>query len=144
MFQKDYILRMVEMIGELIAMILGLIKKGDLEQAEKILERGYMDFLRKDAAFFHSLSNEKLTTGLIKEHHYQHGHLSVLAELFFAEGELCENQGKPERASKCYEKSLVLLEFLEKEDRTWSEKREERISVIRKKVAALNANKKLS
>jgi len=144
MFQKDYILRMVEMIGEFIAMILGLLKRGDLEQAERVLERGYMDFLRQDAVFFHSLSNEKLTTGLIEEHHYQHGHLSVLAELFFAEGELCDAQKKLDRAKKCYEKSLVLLEFLEKEDRTWSEKREERISVIRKKIAALNTNKRLS
>ncbi|MCX6229011.1 MAG: hypothetical protein NTV75_07550 [Bacteroidia bacterium] len=144
MFQKDYILRMVEMIGEFIAVILGLLKRGDLEQAERILERGYMDFLRQDAAFFHSLSDEKLTIGLIEEHHYQHGHLSVLAELFFAEGELCDAQGKLNRAGKCYEKSLVLLEFLEKEDRTWSEKREERITVIRKKIAALNTNKRLS
>lgn len=144
MFQKDYILRMVEMIGELIAMILGLLKSGDLEQAERVLERGYMDFLRQDAAFFHSLSNENLTTGLIEEHHYQHGHLSVLAELFFAEGEICNAQGEVDRASKCYEKSLVLLEFLEKEDRTWSEKREERIAVIRNKMAAFNANKRLS
>jgi len=135
---------MVEMIGEFIAMILGLLKRGDLEQAERVLERGYMDFLRQDAVFFHSLSNEKLTTGLIEEHHYQHGHLSVLAELFFAEGELWHAQKKLDRAKKCYEKSLVLLEFLEKEDRTWSEKREERISVIRKKIAALNTNKRLS
>jgi hypothetical protein len=33
MYQKDYILRMIEMLGEMIAGILGLIKKGEFEQA---------------------------------------------------------------------------------------------------------------
>ena len=49
------------MIGELIAAILGLIKKGDLEQAEKMMERGYMEMLRRDAAFFQIIPKEKLT-----------------------------------------------------------------------------------
>lgn len=137
MFQKDYILRMVEMIGDLIAAMLGLIKKGDLEQAEKLLERGYIELLRHDAAFFQAIPTDKLTGTLIEEHNYENGHLAVLSELFFAEATLNEAQHKLPYALTCYEKSLKLLEFLEDEDKTWSAKREERITLLQTKIAEL-------
>jgi hypothetical protein len=60
MYQKDYILRMVEMIGDLIAAFLGLLKKGDPDQAEKIIERGYVELLRNDAFFFYSFQKNFL------------------------------------------------------------------------------------
>ena len=142
MFQKDYILRMIEMIGDLIAALLGLIKKGDLEQAEKILERGYIELLRREASFFQSIPKEKLTTTLLTEHNYENGHLAVLAELFFAEATLSEAQKKLQYSLICYEKSLTLLEFLEQEDKTWSAKREERIDQIKIKLEELQSGKK--
>ncbi len=137
MFQKDYILRMIEMIGDLIATLLGLIKKGDLKQAEKILERGYIELLRKEAAFFQVIPKDQLTTLLIEEHNYEHGHLEILAELFFAEATLSEAQQKLAYSLICYEKSLILLEFLETEDKTWSAKREERITMLKTKISQL-------
>ena len=125
------------MIGDLIAAMLGLIKKGDLEQAEKLLERGYMELLRRDAAFFQVIPKEQLTAKLIGEHHYENGHLTVLAELFFAEATLSEAQQKLPYSLTCYEKSLILLEFLEKEDKTWSAKREERTGLLKAKISEL-------
>jgi len=135
MYQKDYILRMVEMIGDLIAALLGLIKKGDLEQAEKILERGYYELLRRDASFFQLIPKDQLTDKLLGEHHYTNGHLEVLSELFYAEATLSEAQNKLNNSRIYYEKSLVLLEFLEKEDKTWSAKREDRIKLLNEKIA---------
>ncbi len=138
MFQKDYILRMVEMIGDLIAALLGLIKKGDLEQAEKILERGYYELLRRDASFFQLIPKEQLTDKLLEDHHYTNGHLEVLSELFFAEATLSEAQKKLNNSLICYEKALVLLEFLEEEDKTWSAKREERKNLLMERIAVLS------
>ena len=114
---------------------LGLIKKGDLEQAEKILERGYIELLRRDAAFFQAIPKNKLTSTLIGEHNFENGHLAVLAELFFAEATLCEAQQKPSYALINYEKALILLEFLEEEDKTWSAKRDERITLLKTKIS---------
>jgi len=135
MFQKDYILRMIEMIGDLIAALLGLIKKGDFEQAEKMIERGYLEILRRDASFFKLIPKEQLTDKLLGDHHYTNGHLEVLSELFFAEATLNEAQNKLNNSLICYEKSLTLLEFLEKEDKTWSAKREDRIKLLHEKIA---------
>jgi hypothetical protein len=46
MYQKDYILRMIEMLGDLIAGILGLIKKGEFEKAADKLENLYLGMLK--------------------------------------------------------------------------------------------------
>ena len=144
MFQKDYILRMVEMIGDLIAALLGLIKKGDLEQAEKILERGYYELLRRDASYFQLIPKEQLTDKLLSDHDYTNGHLLVLSELFYAEATLSEAQNRSRNALTCYEKSLTLLEFLEQEDKTWSAKRDERKILLKERIAALSETKTLN
>lgn len=141
MYQKDYILRMIEMMGDLIAAILGLIKKGDHEQAEKLIERGYYELLRRDASYFQLIPKEQLTDKLLSDHDYTNGHLAVLAELFFAEATLSEAQNKLNHSLACYEKSLVLLEFLEQDDKTWSAKREERKNLLKERIATLSANK---
>jgi len=144
MFQKDYILRMIEMIGDLIAALLGLIKKGDFEQAEKIIERGYIELLRRDASFFQLIPKEQLTDKLLGDHHYTNGHLEVLSELFFAEATLSEAQNKLNNSLICYEKSLTLLEFLEQEDKTWSAKRDERKRLLNERITVLSGKESSS
>jgi len=132
---------MIEMMGDLIAAILGLIKKGDHEQAEKMIERGYYELLRRDASYFQLIPKEQLTDKLLSDHDYTNGHLAVLAELFFAEATLNEAQNKLNRSRTNYEKSLVLLEFLEQDDKTWSAKREDRKSLLKEKIAMLSERK---
>jgi len=134
MYQKDYILRMIEMIGDLIGAIIGLLKKGDPDQAEKILERSYYEFLRRDASFFQLIPKDQLTNRLLVEHNYTNGHLAVLAELFYAEAMVNEAQKRAENGKLYYEKALLLLEFLEQEDKTWSAQREDRMNLIREKI----------
>ena len=55
MYQQDYILRMIEKIGILINGILGLIKKGDFQEASLSIDDAYQDVLKEDAAFFNSI-----------------------------------------------------------------------------------------
>jgi len=141
MFQKDYILRMIEMIGDLIAAILGLIKRGDLEQAEKMIEMGYYELLRREASFFQLIPKEHLTDKLLGDHHYTNGHLTVLAELFYAEAMVSKAYDKRDNSRVCFEKSLLLLEFLEQADKTYSEKRIERMNQIKEQLAELSKPK---
>jgi hypothetical protein len=81
MYQKDYILRMIEMLGDLIAGILGLIKKGEFEKAKEKLENLYYGMLKEDSAFFRDIPENELTDRLLYQHNYNNGHLEVLAEL---------------------------------------------------------------
>ena len=138
MYQKDFILRMIEMIGELIALILGFIKKGDLQQASQAIENAYRDFLKEDASLFRNINKEKLTDELLQKHNYTNGHLRILSELFFAEAELQLAKGNTENSIAYYEKSLILLEFVERESKNFSLELQSKISMIEGKIAKLN------
>jgi len=111
MYQKDFILRMIEMMAELVAGILGLIRKKDFEKASQTLENAYSDFLKEDAAFFRNIRKEQLIEKLLKEHNYINGHLEILAELFYAEAELLLAQNKGYESKEFFEKASYITSF---------------------------------
>lgn len=128
---------MIEMISKLIAGILGLIKKGELDPASQAIEQAYLDFLKEDASFFRSIPKEDLTQKLLYKHNYTNGHLEVLSELFYAQAELFYAKGKTAESLEFYEKSLILFEFIVNENKTYSDEKFSRISLIKEKIREL-------
>jgi hypothetical protein len=137
MYQRDYILRMIQMLAELIAGILGLIKKGDLQKASQTLDNAYFDFLKQDASILQSIPKEDLTTKLLTEHNYTNGHLEILSELFYAQAELFHAQGKQKDSLDFYEKTLILLDFVSKESKSFSLQKQEKRLVLQNRIAQL-------
>lgn len=137
MYQKDYILRMIEMLGEMIAGILGLIKKGEFEKAGEKLENIYYKLLKEDSAFFSNIPENKLTDKLLKDHNYTNGHLEVLAELFNVEAELCLAQGNKAGSLGYSRKSLILFEFIDKEYKTYSQERTGKMEAVGERIKNL-------
>jgi len=141
MYQKDYILRMIEMLGDMLAAIFGLVRKGDFEQATEKLERIYYDILKEDASFFKTISKEELTHNLLEEHNYTNGHLEILAELFNAEAELAAAKGNSQECLEYSEKSLLLFEFIDRKQKTLSLDRLDKMTAIRERINSLkNSN----
>jgi hypothetical protein len=138
MYQKDYILRMIAMIMQFIGELLGLIRKGDLQKASEILEKGYRRFLMEDATFFRNIPEEKLTRTLLQEHNYTSGHLEVLAELFNAEAELDLAQGDKKMSLEFSRKAITLFEFVDNEQKTYSAERLDKMDAIRKRIVELS------
>lgn len=134
MYQKDYVLRMIEMIGELIAQILGFLNKKNTKKASQILENAYRDFLKEDASFFRSIPKEKLTNSLLQEHNYTDEHLQILAELFYAEAEIQNAKEQKALANEYYEKSLILFRFVAENSTNFSIRLEQRINLLEKKL----------
>jgi tetratricopeptide (TPR) repeat protein len=139
MYQKDFILRMIEMLGELVAGILGLIRKGEFPKASQALENAYYEYLKEDASFFRRIPKEKLTEALIGEHNYTNGHLEILAELFNTEAELLYAKGNQHESIEFYEKALLLFEFIEKESETYSAEKKVKMSFIKNRIEELKA-----
>ena len=137
MYQKDYILRMIEMLGDLIAAILGLIKKGDYNQASERLGNIYYDMLKEDASFFRAIPKEELTRKLLKDHNYTNGHFEILAELFNAEAELDLAQGNRAGSLEYFRKSLILFEFIDAEQNTYTQERINKMAAIRGRIEEL-------
>jgi hypothetical protein len=137
MYQKDYILRMIEMLGDLIAGILGLVKKGELEKASGKLEALYGQLLMEDSSFFLKIPDNELTDTLIRQHNYTNGHLEVLAELFNAEAELCLARGDKNGTLRHSLRSLRLFEFIDTEYKTYYQDRIDKMETIRQRIRNL-------
>lgn len=138
MYNRDYILRMLEMLADLIVGILGMLKKGRFEEAERAVQNAYYDFLKQDAAIFRTIPMKKLTSELLNRHNYSHGHLEILSELFFAEAEINYYMDKFPASLEYYEKSLVLLDFVIQRTETFSIEKQERITYLRDKINELS------
>jgi hypothetical protein len=52
LYQRDFILRILEQIAELVAGILGLIKKGDFQKAKEKINETYSEHLKEEAGYF--------------------------------------------------------------------------------------------
>ncbi len=137
MYQKDFILKMIEMLADLVAGILRLIRKGDFEQASVKLENAYYDYLKQDASYFTGIPITSLTDKLLGKHNYTNGHLEILAGLFYAQAELDKAKGNIKGSLEFYEKSLVLYDFVFKRSETYSLEMESKIDTIRDQIVHL-------
>jgi hypothetical protein len=125
------------MIGDLIAAILGLIRKGEYKQAYDRLSDIYYNVLREDASFFRTIPESDLTNKLLQDHNYTNGHLEILAELFNAEAELCLAMENQKDSMEYSRKSLILFEFIDSEQKTYSLERINKMETIRKRIELL-------
>jgi hypothetical protein len=135
MYQRDYILRMIEMLAQVIAAILKLIKTGDLRQASQRLQSAYGMAFQHEALKLKTLPEEGLVDTLLQEYLYTNGHLEMLAELFYADAELLLAENKISESMSFYRKSLALFEYIEKEYRSYSQERQDKMQAIREKLA---------
>jgi hypothetical protein len=142
MYQKDFILRMIEMFGELLAGIMRLIKKGDYPRASDQIEKVYHDMLREDSSYFIKIPREELTHELLENHNYTNGHLEILAGLFNAEAELSFATGDLINCIEFSEKALILFEFIDSEQKTYSLERVNIIESIRKRIETVHQSAK--
>lgn len=134
MYKKDFIMRMIEMLAELIAGILGLLKEGKIEEASEKLDNAYTDLLKEDATFFKNIDIDKLTSTLLDEHNYTNDHLEILSELFYTEGKIHETQENFTQAHHFYKKALRLYEHVVNHSSTFSFTQQNKLNTLKKIV----------
>lgn len=140
MYQKDYILRLIEEMTKFLAVVFGLMKKGEYQEASEHLEKTYYELLKQDAAYFRKIPQDDLTSDLLKKHNYTNGHLEILAELFNAEAEIRKAKGDIKGNISFSQKSLILYRFVDKELRTYSQERLDKIARIESRIKELGSN----
>jgi hypothetical protein len=135
MYKRDYILRMIEMIAQLIGGILKLIKTGDLNRASQDLQSAYRLAFQHDSLKLKDIPEEKLIDTLIGEYHYTTGHMEMLAELFYTEAELLKAEKEQAESLLYYRKSLALYEYIDKDYRAYSQERQDIMNTIKERLA---------
>ena len=101
------------------------------------ISRIYYDMLKQEAVFFRSIPQDELTDKLLREHNFTNGHLEILAELFNAEAEVQMARGNKKECAEYSLKALVLFEFIDKEQKTYSYERIKRMEGLRERIKSI-------
>ncbi len=141
MIRKDYILRMLEMLGELVAGLLGKLQKGQVQEAEQELDRVYYNMLRMERVDLMALPHGSILKVLQEEHEFELEHLQIARQLFYVEGELQVSRENLPAALEAYQKAQCLLDYeLEHtttfsfQDQTLQTALEEKIQSLQQKI----------
>jgi hypothetical protein len=132
MFQKDYIMRMIEAFAKMVAGIIGLIKKGDPDGAlariketyDTVLKINPEELYQYDDPEWYSFCDERTLD-----------ELEMIAELFKLEGEIRIDTGKSEEGLRMLYRSLELFKYVDSQSGTFSVVRFEKISSLEEELS---------
>ena len=108
MIRYDYIMRMIEQMGVVIAAMLGYKKAGDSIKAEEVLENGYLHLLGVSGKFINTLSADDIVH-LLNADGADWVKISVAANLLLEDAELCAFVGNTAGAQEKADKAMALM-----------------------------------
>ncbi len=111
MTQKDYILRIAEDVGRVLAQIIYHKEIHDYQGSLSLIDELFKQTVGASSGFIHAISEETLLAMLTLLGVLNIEKALLIATLLKAEGDIYEDQGNPETAYDSYLKSLNL--FLE-------------------------------
>ncbi|TLX76563.1 hypothetical protein E9993_06645 [Labilibacter sediminis] len=120
MIRRDYILRMIEEIGKMIAAILGLLKKGEISQAQSLYAEGLKRAFDMDENQMLDMGVDKLRFIFESKFGESFEGLEVLAGLISKGGDIHLKDNNAEKAERCYLKALELYNLVELESQSFS------------------------
>ena len=129
---------MIEMFGEMLAGIFGLLRKKRYEEASQAIENAYTELLRKNASDILNTDDNKLTEVLEKDFGFNQQQLEIVAGLLYAEAELHYRQGNFSKSKSLFQKSLTIFRYLDKVQKTYSVERQNQIADIEKRVSEIS------
>jgi hypothetical protein len=134
MEQKDYLMRYIEQLGKVLAYLLGFREKGDSKGGLEVIDEALKDMTRMDSAEINAIPEERLVKELCTERKLLPQQVKVIAELLFREGEFLETGKDPEQVLKRYRKSLLLLQYMDEVEKTYSLERIQRIRLLEDRI----------
>ncbi len=130
--QEDYFIRQLKEVSKVLAIILGLSDKGEIEEAIKISEKG----LKSEFGFSSDFTFDDLKTQLASGK-LQLNDLSQILDLVMVRAKLFTEQSK-ELAIAEYDKSLQIITFIEDKTSTFD------FSILQKKSEIISNQNKLN
>ena len=131
MYQKDYILRLIEEFGTVLAKILGLKQNKQFQEAIDMIDETSLNYLKIRMNYVTSLSDKELIEVLEKDTELGSEMLGMLADLLKQQADIDLELGEKEKSRNEYQKALLLLNYLNsKELEVFSLDRMNKISTI--------------
>ena len=133
MIERDYIMRMLQDFFSMIAKLIRLkVEEPDMTRVQERFNEVYKQFFRHSADHFYDTDKEEILDELAREElseTEQNAVIQMLSELLYQDGLIKKNI-----TEKCMllEKSLYLMQYLERHSNTYSWDREQKMSDIHK------------
>jgi len=132
MYQKDYIMRMIEAFAKMVAGIVGLIRKGDPDTALARIKETYDTILKIDPEELYQYDDPEWYK-FCNERNLDE--LEMVAELLKLEGEIRMDKGKSEEGLRLLYRSLELFNYVDGQSGTFSVVRSEKISTLKEELS---------
>lgn len=132
MFQRDYLMRQFEQLGQVLAKVMGFKEKGDYKSAMEIIEESSEKMLKEQLDFFEELPDENFTETLLEKGTENLEYLHIAAELLFHKADIQLKENNEEKAISNLKKSLMLFEYVQMNDTTYSLDRDFKMEIIKK------------
>jgi tetratricopeptide (TPR) repeat protein len=112
LYQRDYLMRQIEIAGQMLARILGLAKGGRREEALGLFDQAYQPLLGVSARVVSTLSEEQLLSLLTSGSMPDLRRVATVLELLKVEADLHAEAGNRAAAVPRYRRALALAGFL--------------------------------
>lgn len=138
MFKKDYIEKQLEQLALAIAKVISQLTNSKMngETSSGILIAD--EFLRTEfdveLAKLAAMDNEHLINHLTKNKNLNTGKLNLLADLLFETAQLFEKSGKKQIADYLNHKTLIIYNYVDETEKTFSQNRQEKITILKLKI----------
>ena len=124
--ERDYLMRQLMMLFDVIQKIFNFRKKGEKEEAEEHI-RYFYNFLKLETKVLDK-NIEELLDFLVSEKKFTNNHIEMIAIVLKEQGELAE---KAEQKLDFFRKSYFLLEKVDRESTSFSMDRQMKLSELR-------------
>lgn len=130
MYRRDYFLKLTQQFAKVLARLLGLKEKGDMEQALQVIHEAYKEMLGMNWEEIGKGDSVEFIKWIRQDSLLKNEQLEILAKLMYEEAEI----SSPGIREDLFRKALSLLEYLNGEQKIYSFEREEMIQKIKKNI----------
>ena len=141
MEQKDYLLRYIEQLGKVLAALFDFKRREEYSEGLDLINETYVEMLKLDSCDLNSIPEKEIIPRLTDKHLLNHEQLEVAAELLKEEGEIYKLKKEYPRAKHRLKRALLLYDYLEKNDKTFSQERIEKVEKIKRLIDEIKNTK---
>jgi len=131
--KEDYLLKFLEKLGRVVAAVLGLREKGNLEDAIRLADETYKELLTLDLDALSRMSIDDFEV-IVRKLGYTSTYIEALAKLTY-ETTRCYAEADDKPTMRIFsEKALLLYCLLSEKDKTFSFEREMIIAELKQQI----------
>ena len=138
MENREKIIKLIDEISQVLAMLIELKKKGKFKEAIDNIDKTLLTYFDCDSEFVYSVSEDFFINALKEEKGLASEELITLAELLHEKGDILFRQNNLRASKKVLKNTLKIYYFLNEDQDFFSFKNMNKMVLINEKLAKIN------